>query len=108
MKLYLFKKTEGIKAEAKYDVDTNELTVLKGSQVSGKESHSKSFRGAKSLEEMREKYVKNGIVAENGKFTSPSTAANFITGCSTNGMLAWRDENNTDLKTILFKLGKAK
>ena len=31
------------------------------------------------------------------KFKSPSTAANFVTGRSTNGLIAWK---NIDKKTI--------
>ena len=34
-------------------------------------------------------------------FRSPSTAANFVTGNSTNGLLAWKDENGRTLKEIL-------
>ena len=34
-------------------------------------------------------------------FKSASTAANFVTGASTNGLTAWKDENGKTLKAIL-------
>ena len=73
MRLYLVKKAEGIKAEADNNVETNEIIVIKGSQVSTKTSNSSSFKGLKSLEAQREKYVKNGKVKENVSFKSPSS-----------------------------------
>ncbi len=50
------------------------------------------FRGAKSIISTREEYVEGGIVKKNVIFKSSSTAANFVTGRSTNGMIIWKDK----------------
>ena len=88
-------------AKATYDVAKKEFIVLKGSTVSSRVSESEKFRGSESVKKMREAYVKNGKVTKDVCFSSASTAANFITGSSTNGMLAWKDENGTYLKELL-------
>jgi hypothetical protein len=50
---------------------------------------------------MRETNVKDGKVIKDVCFKSASTAANFVTGSSTNGMLAWKDKDGNNLKEIL-------
>ncbi len=101
MKLYIKRKDKAIEAVAKYDIGDGSVTVLKGSTVSDTIAFSEKFRGAKSIEKNRSEYVKNRIVIKDAYFKSASTAANFVTGSSTNGLTAWKDENGNTLKSIL-------
>jgi len=104
MKLYLIQKSKGVNAQAEYDVETKTFKVLKGSVVSLEVSHSERFRGTASIIKQRSNgVVKNGKVTQDVEFKSPSTAANFVTGASTNGMIAWKNENGEVLKSILSK-----
>lgn len=80
------------------------FVVLKGSKVSDDVAQSEKFGRHKSIISRREIYVKNGIVKENVTFKSSSTAANFITGRSTNGLITWKDENGTKLKDLLSEV----
>ena len=42
--------------------------------------------------------MKDGVVSKDVHFTSASTAANFVTGASTNGMTAWKTKDGKTLK----------
>lgn len=101
MRVYLIRKDKGIDAKGEYDFETKKLTVFKGSRVSQDIARTKTFRGTRSIEKTRQGTVKNCIVQKNVDFTSSSTAANFVTGTSTNGLQAWRDEQGHTLQTIL-------
>lgn len=101
MKLYIKRSKNGVDAVAEFEKATGTVTVLKGSRVSDSIAHSEKFRGAKSIERARAVYVKNGAVVKDAVFKSSSTAANFVTGTSTNGLTAWKDENGITLKGIL-------
>lgn len=100
MKLYIQRKN-GVDASAEYDVATGTFTVLKGSKVSGTVAHSEKFRGAKSIEKSREGTVIDSTVIKDVVFKSSSTAANYVTGASTNGMTAWKDKEGRTLKELL-------
>ena len=101
MKFYLKNRNNTYNAIAEYDVNSNNFTVLKGSRVSNKISSSPTFRGTKSIVKLRSEYVKNGVVvARDVVFRSPSTAAIFVTGTSTNGRIAWKDENGYTFKEV--------
>lgn len=102
MELYL-KTKNGASAIGNYNNKTKEITVLKGSIVSEKISTSPKFRASKTIRKQRKKYVKENTVIENVKFNSVSTAANFITGTSCNGLLYWKDNNGNNLKKINIK-----
>jgi len=101
MKLYINRKNKTIKAVAEYDLENGSVTILKGSTVSANIAYSEKFRGAKSIEKSRSEYVENGIVIKDAYFKSASTAANFVTGSSTNGLTAWKSENGKTLQCIL-------
>ena len=104
MKLYITRRNSSINASAEYDIQNKSFVVLKGSKVSDGIAHSATFRGAKSIEKQRSNgTVVDGIVTKNVSFKSPSTAANVVTGASTNGMIVWKDENGTSLKELLNK-----
>ncbi len=101
MKLYLKRQNKAIEAVADYNLENGSVTVLKGSTVSATIAYSEKFRGAKSIEKSRSEYVENGVVIKDAYFKSASTAANFVTGSSTNGLTAWKSENGNTLQNIL-------
>ena len=103
MKIILVRKKSGVNAVADYDEKTKEVTVKKGSIVSEKIAYSEKFRGAYSIAKHREGVVEESKVIKDVKFKSASTAANFVTGASTNGLVAWKNENGESLKAILSK-----
>ncbi len=98
MKVYLKRKRGSIDAKGVYDVGSRELTVLKGSRVA---TEVREFRGASKVVKLWSEYTKNGIVTKDVSFTSSSTAANFVTGVNTNGLLAWKTEDGLTLKESL-------
>ena len=100
MKVFLVKPKLGVNASGEYDPDTKELTVFAGAIVSESISYSEKFQGASSIAKYREKYVVDRIVKEDIIFKSSSTAANFITGNSTNGLMAWKDQQGHPLKSL--------
>lgn len=100
MKVFI-KRNDGGVAEGEYDIETKQLVVLKGSMITEEIRYSAKFRGAKVIEKRRQGTVKNGKVMKDISFSSASTAANFVTGYSTNGLLAWRDENGRRLKDVI-------
>lgn len=100
MKLYLVRNKTDVHAVAEYDKETGTITVLKGSKLSEKIAYTEKFRGAKSIEKARDGLVQDGILTKDVAFKSASTAANFVTGASTNGLIAWKDSDGKTLKTI--------
>ncbi|MEI6132403.1 MAG: DUF4357 domain-containing protein [Bacillota bacterium] len=101
MKVYLEGIKSGIKAVGMYNVETKELIVLKGSVVSETVSFSETFRGISRIVKKRQENVTDRIVMKNVLFKSSSTAANFITGCSTNGLTAWKTELGLKLREVI-------
>ena len=101
MKLYMKSPRKNYKAESIYDPESKAFTVLKGSVVNESVSESKTFRGAGTISRLREKFVKNNVVTEDVLFRSASTAANFVTGQSTNGMRSWKTEGGLSLGQYL-------
>ena len=101
MKLFLTSKNGNVNAQADYNVKSGEFIVLKGSKISDTIAHSEKFRGAKSIEKQRANTVKNSIVICDVTFKSASTAANYVTGASTNGLISWKDESGKNLKEII-------
>ena len=101
MKLYLQRKRNNVDAIAEYNELAGTVTVLKGSKLSEKITYTETFRGAKSIEKSRADTVLNGITTKDVVFKSASTAANYVTGSSTNGMIAWKDKEGRTLKELL-------
>lgn len=100
MKVFLKSRSGNYEAIGEYFVETKKLIVKAGSRVSESVSEGK-FRGAKSVLNLRNSgCLKDGILIQDIEFNSPSTAANFITGTSTNGMLAWKDIDGKSLKSL--------
>lgn len=90
----------GVAAVGEYNPETKELLVLAGSVLSSDVSKSPTFRGAKSIVKQREGIIENNLLLRDVSFTSPSTAANFVTGRSANGLIAWKDSQNRTLKEL--------
>lgn len=105
MKLYLKRNRSNVDAVAEYNEETKTVTVLKGSTVSETIAYSEKFRGAKSIEKSRQGVVVGNKVVEDVVFKSASTAANFVTGASTNGLTAWKDAEGKSLKQHLSEAG---
>lgn len=101
MRVYLKSTKRMIDAVGEYNENTKELIVLKNSKVSSHVSEAEKFRGANTVIKQRNQYVKDTVVVGNVVFKSASTAANFVTGSSTNGLVAWKDENGKKLKDAL-------
>ena len=101
VKLYLKREKSGIEAELEFDKENNTYTVLKGSKISSEITYSEKFRGAKSIEKAREGVVDGTLLIKDVTFKSASTAANFVTGTSTNGLKVWKDKKGTTLKELI-------
>ena len=97
--------TKGRGCDAKGFYNTSGFTVLKGSVIA--QSITPSF----SWTEEREKIIKEYSILDNGKlimtsdktFTSPSTAACFCLGRSSNGWIEWKDKDGNTLDSVYRK-----
>ena len=92
MRVELVSRKMQVNAVGEYTPESGELIVLKGSIVSLSLSESKTFRGRKSIEKAREDTIEGNAVIKDITFKSPSTAANYVTGGSSNGMRLWKTE----------------
>ena len=101
MKVFIDRKKSGINAIAEFDPASKAVTVLQGSILSDTIAYTATFRGAKSIEKSREGVLVGNVLQRNIPFKSASTAANFVTGRSTNGLTAWKDENGKTIKEII-------
>ena len=103
MKVYLKSEKRAIDATAEYDAETRSCIVLKGSTVSARVSEAATFRGAKAVLKYREKYVQENVVIDDVRFKSLSTAANFVTGSSTDGTKAWKTDTGITISALSKK-----
>lgn len=101
MKVFLKMKRNNISAQGEFDIKTNSLTVIKGSQVSKNIAHTEKFKSANTIEKHRSGNVVDGKLIRDLTFKSASTAANFITGSSTNGLTAWKTEDGKTIREIV-------
>lgn len=101
MKVYIIRERSGIKAKGEYDPATRSLTVLRGSVLSATITYTEKFRGAKSIEKSRAGVLKENVLQKDVAFKSASTAANFVTGTSTNGLTAWKDKEGKSIKEYI-------
>ena len=100
MELYL-KTKSGADAVGEYDPVAKTMIVRKGSIVAPDVHTDGKFRSANSIIKYREQYC-NGIkTKQDVVFKSASTAANFVTGRSTNGLITWKNSNGITLKSLL-------
>lgn len=106
MKIFMKKEKKGVDAIATYDPETKECVVLKGSKVSETISQAPTFHGARSIVKSRSGTVENGMVMIDVVFKSSSTAANYVTGRSTDGFAAWKVEDGRTLRDYLASVNK--
>ena len=99
MKLYLNSKRKTHSAVADYDGKI--VTVLKDSIISKDITYSKLPKYI--LEKRNDASVvsSKGKVLQSVSFDSPTAAAQFVTGRSVNGYIAWRPDNAKSLKQYL-------
>ena len=100
MIVFLKRKRTEINAVAEYDVKTNQITIKKGAILSKEVVHTGTFRSSRSVEKRRQGVVENNVLRTDVTFNSPSSAASFVTGTSTNGLLAWKNADGISLKEL--------
>ena len=84
----------------------NGFTVKKGGKINL--DFAAHIRGGKSAKKYRGdvEYVdKEGNILKDCEFSSPSTAAQFVTGRSTNGYKAWKVDSKKSLGDYLKEKG---
>ena len=100
----LKQRATDIFAEAVYEGET--ITVLPGGMISKDfADHIRGGRKAKSFRDNPEYVDKSRKIIKKCVFTSPSTAAQFVTGRSTNGYDAWKVEDKKSLGDFLKEKG---
>lgn len=100
MILFLKSRNGSFCATATYEEGV--MTIEPGSRVNC--SFANHIRGGRTSMKYRNdrKFVDmDGNVLLPCTFSSPSTAAQFVTGTSRNGYLVWKDRNGTTLKELL-------
>ena len=100
MKIILKSKQKLHYAEADYS-NTGTVTVFKGSKINPVDSFPKMSSDALKARKDLSIVDANGNVKKDVIFNSPSTAAQFVTGRSSNGYIAWRPDDKMSLKEYL-------
>lgn len=103
MKIFLKSRKDIYNAIGEYNLETGEVKVLKNSIVSNEIAHSEKFKGANTIEKLRKDKLDKNKLKENMTFKSLSISANFVTGRSTNGLIAWKTEDGKKMKDIIKK-----
>ncbi|WP_149793681.1 DUF4357 domain-containing protein [Faecalibacterium sp. Marseille-P9312] len=101
MKVFLERKRTNISAQGEFDPTTKTLTVFKGSTLSESIAYTEKFRGAATIEKHRAGIVENNVLLKDVVFKSASTAANFVTGSSTNGLTAWKTSDGKAIRDLV-------
>lgn len=102
IEVYLTNRNKSYFAQGSYSEET--FIVKKGSKISlDFASHIKGGRKAKSFRDDPTVVDNDGNVLKDCVFGSPSTAAQFVTGRSTNGFISWRVDDHNNLKQFLGK-----
>ena len=99
MKVFLNRRDGSVKAEGNYDVKSGKVVVLKGSIVSPALRETEKF-STRTIALLRKEHVKNCVVKDDVEFKSATSAANFVTGSSTNGLIAWKNKDGRNLKSL--------
>jgi len=96
------KSTLGVDAKG---IQTQEgFVVLKGSKIANRKSYSERLLAKRKdlLHTEKVKVVNDEfVVMEDLLFTSPSAAADIVTGRSANGLTEWKDRNGKSLKDLV-------
>lgn len=93
--------TRNADAKGLFDTTTQTLVVLKGSKINPRhldkiKPETKQKRDA-LIAEFAERKGDDLVVIKDASFNTPSGAAVFCVGGSSNGWRDWRDENNNEL-----------
>ena len=107
MKIFM-KSNRGDGYEAYGEYDNGKVVVKKGSRI--RLSYADNFHRARQVVNYRDDPTcvdTNGIVLKNCRFNSSSTAAQFVSGQSTDGYIAWHLDEKTRLGDWI-KQGKEK
>ncbi|MPM42425.1 hypothetical protein SDC9_89090 [bioreactor metagenome] len=100
LEVYLTSKDKSCDAKGTYA--ERSFIVKKGSRIRlDFANHIRGGNTAKSFRDNPNVVDSDGILLVSCTFTSPSTAAQFVTGRSTNGYTAWHVDRKTTLKTHL-------
>ena len=96
-------RTTGCMASAEYCGET--IIVKAGGTIS--DDFANHIKGGKQAKEYRDnpEYVQGRKIVKDCVFYSPSTAAQFVTGRSTNGYEAWKVEPKKSLGAYLKEQG---
>ena len=97
MKVFLKSDRNNLNASGEYSLEDGSVVVFAGSLLSANVSNSRTFRGRQSILSSREGVVVNNILQKDVLFKSPSTAANFVTGTSSNGNRLWKTAEGTPI-----------
>lgn len=104
IRVTLKSRTTDVKAEAFYEGKT--ITVLPGGKISSDfAAHIQGGKKAKAYRNSPEYVDADRNIIKECVFTSPSTAAQFVTGRSTNGYEVWKVEGKKNLGTYLEEQG---
>lgn len=98
MKIYFKNRSKSIDAVGIVN-DGSDWIVCKGSKVSMEESKTistriASLRGTPGL-------IKEGILQKDMHFNSASTAGQFVSGCSVNGMRVWKTKDGESVSSCV-------
>ena len=80
------------------DFKNEQVTVLKGSKINLHTTFEKMSQEAYQARNNPSVVDKSGNVLKDTKFNSLTTAAQFVTGRSVNGKIAWRIDDKISLK----------
>ena len=102
IKIYAKGQKRDVNASAIFE-DEHSITVLKGSVISKTSSNFKMAKDALNYRNMKELFDKGNILKKDIKFSSASSAAQFVSGYSVNGLNYWKDEKGNKLVNIIKK-----
>ena len=80
------------------DFENGIVTVLKDSKICLPTAFNKMSRDAYDARKDSSLVNEKGVVLKNIQFKSVTTAAQFVTGRSVNGLIAWRIDDKISLK----------
>lgn len=104
IRIYIKQKHSDVNAEAIYQ--ECKTVVLPGGTISKDfAEHIQGGKKAKSYRNNSEYVNEDGVILKKCEFTSPSTAAQFVTGRSTNGYTAWKVGEKKSLGDYLKEKG---
>jgi hypothetical protein len=101
MKLILKSKKNLHYAEAEWDGE--QIIVLSGSRINPIVAFPRMSEEIKRIRNDNSFVNVNNELIVDVTFTSPSSAAQFVTGRSVNGYIAWRPDDKMSLKEYLKK-----